>query len=92
METKTTPAKKMSFIAATTTVAPTVSQQTEKYYEVTLPLQLKNGRNVKVYAFNKVAAAAINNIKENLEVVVFGKFVASDVFKMSGFKIVTPQG
>lgn len=91
METQNTPAKKMSYIAATTTVAPAISRQTEKYFEVTLPLQLNNGRTVKVYAFNKVAAAAINNIKENSSVVVFGKFLASDAFKMTGFKIVTPQ-
>jgi hypothetical protein len=86
MKTQFTTEKKKANLIGTCTAEPLTSFKKDRYLETQFYIHLKDGRTLKVYAFNRTAAAALANIKEQQHLIIFGNFIASDSFRMTSFK------
>jgi hypothetical protein len=88
MKTQTESKTKLTNLIATVTAAPNQSAKHGSYTEMQMYVQLNDGRTVKIYSFNQVATAAISTIAERSKLVIFGKFIASDAFRMTSWKAI----
>lgn len=85
---KTDSTKKLANMIAIVTAQPIQTAEHKNYREAQMYVELKDGRTLKVYSFNKVALAAIGTITERARLVIFGNFIASDAFRMTSFKAI----
>lgn len=86
MKTQNSETVKISNLIAQVTAAPLQTAQHGAFTEAQMFIQLNDGRTLKVYSFNKVAHAAVSTITEQSKLVIFGKFIASDAFRMTSWK------
>lgn len=86
MKTQNATEKKLANLVGTCSAAPIVNFKKDRYLESQFYITLKDGRCIRVYSFNRTAAAAVKVIQENSKLVAFGQFIASDVFRMVSFK------
>ena len=91
MKTQITTEKKIANLLGTCTAAPLTTFKKDCYLETQFFINTADGRTIRVYSFNRTAAAALQNIQENQRLVIFGNFIASDAFKMSSFKKITAK-
>ena len=89
MKTQITPEKKIANVLGTCIGEPLTTYSKGSYLEMQFFITTTDGRTIRVYGFNRTAAAALKNIQEQQRYILFGKFIASDCFKMSSFKNIT---
>jgi general stress protein 26 len=91
MTTQNSTEKKIAHVLGTCSGAPLTTAKNKGYLETQFFINTKDGRTIKVYSFNKTAAAVMHKVEERQELIIFGKFIASDAFKLTGFKDITAK-